>query len=200
MKDIDLERQQLTIRQGKGDRDRVTVLPLCLIPDIERQLTHCRAVYESDRENNATGVQMPNAMNRKEPKSAESWEWFWVSRSMGSSGGFLWVWGLMAVNLAGRFGETSLPIHGELLCDSWWEITTLESVKSVESVVETRFIVLVFSVVSLFSRWEFFIGACIGLMKPRHGRQANACHRAVSSHAQSRGVLSFRREFTGNYS
>lgn len=78
VKDIDLERQQLTIRQGKGDRDRVTVLPMCLIPDIERQLKHCRALYERDRENNANGVQMPNAMNRKAPKSAESWEWFWL--------------------------------------------------------------------------------------------------------------------------
>ncbi|MFT5881998.1 MAG: integron integrase, partial [Crocinitomicaceae bacterium] len=77
-KDIDLERRQLTIREGKGGRERVTMIPDCLIPEIELQLTHCRALYEKDRAANANGVQMPNAMNRKAPKAAKSWQWFWL--------------------------------------------------------------------------------------------------------------------------
>lgn len=78
VKDIDLERRQLTIRQGKGGRDRVTMIPESLLADLEVQLKHCRALYEKDREALANGVELPNAIGRKSPKAAESWNWFWL--------------------------------------------------------------------------------------------------------------------------
>lgn len=78
IKDIDLERQQLTIRQAKGNRDRITIIPASLIPDLEKQILHCRKLYEQDRAAEANGVALPNAMARKSPKAAESWIWFWL--------------------------------------------------------------------------------------------------------------------------
>lgn len=78
VKDIDLERQQLTIRQGKGGKDRVTVIPKCIVSALQDQLIHCRALYEKDRAAHANGVELPGAMNRKAPRSAESWQWFWL--------------------------------------------------------------------------------------------------------------------------
>ena len=41
-------------------------------------MERCRAIYETDRENGANGVHLPNALSRKIPKANMSWEWFWL--------------------------------------------------------------------------------------------------------------------------
>ncbi len=74
VKDIDLERGTLVVRAGKGDKDRVTIIPETLKDDLREQLRTCREIYNIDRMNDAKGVAMPNALERKMPKANTSWE------------------------------------------------------------------------------------------------------------------------------
>ena len=78
IKDIDIDRGQLIIRQGKGNKDRVTIIPESLKESLREQIAKCRVIYEEDRANEANGVHLPNALTRKMPKAAVSWEWFWL--------------------------------------------------------------------------------------------------------------------------
>ena len=78
IKDVDVERGTLTVRAGKGNKDRVTVLPESLKKSLREQVEYCRKVYLNDRDNGANGVALPNALERKMPKANVSWEWFWV--------------------------------------------------------------------------------------------------------------------------
>jgi integron integrase len=77
VKDVDLERRQLVIRAGKGGKDRVTVLPDVLV---ERLLAHrerLRKLHAEDREAEATGVWLPEGLDRKYPQAGKAWEWQW---------------------------------------------------------------------------------------------------------------------------
>ena len=78
IKDVDLERGLVTVRDGKGEKDRVTILPACLRAGLERQIAVAREYWEEDRRNDAPGVYLPNALSRKMPKAAKSWAWMWL--------------------------------------------------------------------------------------------------------------------------
>jgi integron integrase len=80
IKDVDVERGVITVRSGKGDKDRRTVLPNSLRDAIQKQKARARVVYEKDRAEEKPGVAMPGggALARKMPKAAKSWEWFWL--------------------------------------------------------------------------------------------------------------------------
>ena len=78
VKDIDVERGQVTIRGGKGNKDRVSLIPESLKEDLLGQLEHCRRLYDEDRARGADGVAMPGALARKMPNASRSWEWFWL--------------------------------------------------------------------------------------------------------------------------
>ncbi len=78
IQDVDLERGTLTVRCGKGDKDRVTVLPKSLREEIARQIESAREVWRCDREARLAGVWMPGALARKFRRGAESFEWFWL--------------------------------------------------------------------------------------------------------------------------
>jgi len=78
IKDVDLERGQITVRSGKGDKDRATVLPESLRTMLAEQLGKCRSMWKADRAGGLAGVWMPEALARKYPKAAESWNWFWL--------------------------------------------------------------------------------------------------------------------------
>lgn len=78
IKDVDVEREIVTVRQGKGRKDRVTVLPNNLVEKLKVQRDVVRVVYDGDRERNAEGVQLPDALARKMPSAGESWLWFWL--------------------------------------------------------------------------------------------------------------------------
>ena len=84
VKDIDFERNCLVIRSGKGNKDRMTVLPESLREDLREQLDKTRETYSSDRELDIAGVYLPNALGRKYPKAGKEWPWQWVfpSRSL----------------------------------------------------------------------------------------------------------------------
>jgi integron integrase len=78
VKDLDFSRQCLTIRSGKGDKDRLTMLPEGLEPGLRAQLSKARRLYDDDREAGIEGVWLPGALERKIPSAPKSWEWFWV--------------------------------------------------------------------------------------------------------------------------
>ena len=78
VKDVDLARGQIVVRSGKGDKDRVTMLPASLREALREQLTRCREVWKADREAGLAGVWLPEGLARKYPKAGESWAWFWL--------------------------------------------------------------------------------------------------------------------------
>jgi integron integrase len=76
--DIDFGRRVIVIREGKGTKDRVTVLPLALAQALREQLATSRDLYEQDRRQQRPGVMLPFALERKYPKAGTQWGWFWV--------------------------------------------------------------------------------------------------------------------------
>lgn len=78
-KDLDFERGTLTVRSGKGDKDRVTVLPESLKKELLSHLDGVRLVFGQDfRNGKAEGVALPDALERKYPNAGREWAWFWV--------------------------------------------------------------------------------------------------------------------------
>jgi integron integrase len=77
VKDIDFERRQIVVREGKGNRDRVTLLPRSLHRGLTHQLDHARALYERDRRD-GRGVDIAVALARKYPNAANDWGWYWL--------------------------------------------------------------------------------------------------------------------------
>ena len=82
VKDVDLERGQLIVRGGKGDQDRVTVLPERLQEKLRAHRERLRRLHGEDRLKGWPGVWLPEALERKWPHAGEQWEWqwFWPSR------------------------------------------------------------------------------------------------------------------------
>ena len=75
LKDIDLERLVLLVRSGKGDKDRVTILPEQLVPDIESAIKRVKAIHDQDIAEGFGEVKMPYALARKYPGQAFSLHW-----------------------------------------------------------------------------------------------------------------------------
>ncbi|MBN2332742.1 MAG: integron integrase [Deltaproteobacteria bacterium] len=78
IKDIDFDRSCLTVRAGKGDKDRQTVLPESLKYDLQQQLDKVASVYKEDRRNEVAGVYLPGALEKKYPGAGREWGWQWV--------------------------------------------------------------------------------------------------------------------------
>lgn len=78
IKDIDLERGMVTVRMGKGGKDRMTVLPRSLLKVVAEQIEYTRKLWEMDRTQGQPGVYIPGALARKFRRAAESFEWFWL--------------------------------------------------------------------------------------------------------------------------
>ncbi len=77
IKDVDLERGVLTIRGGKGDRDRETVIPNCLKEVVAGQMAYSRGLWEADRANGVPGVSLLG-MELRFPRSGVKWAWHWL--------------------------------------------------------------------------------------------------------------------------
>lgn len=75
---LDFDRGRLQVFAGKGDKDRVTVLPEKLIPRLRDQVGRLRSLWESDRAENLPGVWLPDGLDKKYPKAGVSWEWQWL--------------------------------------------------------------------------------------------------------------------------
>ena len=77
-KDVDVVRAEITVRDGKGRRDRVTVLPTKLAQPLQRHLARVRRMHETDLSVGAGSVQLPDALAAKYPRAAWEWAWQWV--------------------------------------------------------------------------------------------------------------------------
>jgi integron integrase len=78
VKDVDFERHEITVRNGKGGKDRRTLLPRRLQAPLQQQIAGVRALWDGDRKSGRVGVAMPDALSRKYPQAGEAWGWFWV--------------------------------------------------------------------------------------------------------------------------
>jgi integron integrase len=78
VKDVDFARSQITVRGGKGDRDRVTMLPTSLALDLAKHLDIVRDLHEADLRAGAGWVELPWALTRKYPNAGREWGWQWV--------------------------------------------------------------------------------------------------------------------------
>jgi integron integrase len=78
VQDIDFMRSTITVRSGKGNKDRVTVLPDNVKPDLQEHLERVKARFQQDLEEGYADVYLPNAIARKYPKAAKRWLWQFV--------------------------------------------------------------------------------------------------------------------------
>jgi integron integrase len=78
VKDLDLPRREITVRQGKGGRDRVTMVPQTMATELAAQLARARVLWAADRAQGKPPVELPFALARKYPKAGETWAWFWA--------------------------------------------------------------------------------------------------------------------------
>jgi integron integrase len=78
VKDVDFDRNLIVVREGKGNKDRITMLPSALVADLQKQLAYARSLWENDRALKRPGVETPPGVAKKYPRAAESWSWFWV--------------------------------------------------------------------------------------------------------------------------
>lgn len=78
VKDLDLERRALVIREAKGNKDRVSVVPQCLLSELTASLTKWQAEHARAVERGGGRVQLPTALARKSPTLETAWGWQWV--------------------------------------------------------------------------------------------------------------------------
>jgi len=78
VKDVDFAQRAIYVRQGKGGKDRVVMLPASLVPELRAQMAAGRQIWYQDVEAGRAGVDMPYALERKYPRAGVSWGWFWV--------------------------------------------------------------------------------------------------------------------------
>lgn len=75
---LDLPRFQVRVHSGKGDKDRVTVLPEALVPALTEHIERLRTLHHEDRSAGLTGVWLPEGLDRKLGRAGETWEWQWL--------------------------------------------------------------------------------------------------------------------------
>lgn len=78
VKDVDFARRVIIVRDGKGGKDRVVMLPAALDGLLRTQIRLVGELHRADREQGVAGVHLPHALARKYTRAAESWVWFWV--------------------------------------------------------------------------------------------------------------------------
>jgi integron integrase len=78
VKDIDIERRQITVRAGKGGKDRTTLLPAAAIEPLRNHLEQTRLQHQKDLGKQAGWVAMPGSLGVKYPGAGRQWPWQWV--------------------------------------------------------------------------------------------------------------------------
>ena len=76
--DVDFGYARVMVRDGKGAKDRVTMLPVNLAAGLERHLQKVKAQFEADLEEGVAGVYLPHALARKYPNAEREWGWQWA--------------------------------------------------------------------------------------------------------------------------
>lgn len=85
VKDIDFERNQITVRDGKGMKDRVTMLPDRIQLALREHLARIRLLYQNDLASGVAGVYLPFALDKKYPAANREWGWQYVFPARGLS-------------------------------------------------------------------------------------------------------------------
>ncbi|THB81387.1 MAG: integron integrase [Desulfobacteraceae bacterium] len=78
VKDIDYNMLQITVRKGKGDKDRITTFPKSVIPMLENHLAKVRQMHEMDLKDGYGSAYLPNALARKYARQQYEWHWQYV--------------------------------------------------------------------------------------------------------------------------
>jgi integrase len=78
IKDLDFDRREILLRDGKGRRDRVTTLPAGLIPALDAHLREVHALHQADLRDGAGHVELPDALLLKYPNASRAWSWQWL--------------------------------------------------------------------------------------------------------------------------
>jgi integron integrase len=78
VKDVDFDKRAIIVREAKGNKDRVVMLPSSMQEELRTQVRVARALWESDRAARRPGVEVPFALERKYPTVGQSWGWFWA--------------------------------------------------------------------------------------------------------------------------
>src|SRR5437867_1738669 len=78
VKDLDFAMKQLTVRSGKGDKDRFTTFPATLIPFLQNHLARVKTLHQQDLAQGHGAVYLPHALERKYPQTATAWGWQYV--------------------------------------------------------------------------------------------------------------------------
>ena len=81
VKDVDFERRVIVVREAKGGKDRVVMLPKTLEQPLRDQLACSRALWAADRVAQRPGVSLPHALEAKYPRAGQSRAWHWVFAS-----------------------------------------------------------------------------------------------------------------------
>ena len=78
VKDIDFIKNQVTVRAGKGDKDRYAMLPAAIKGPLSQRLRAVKRQYDNDLKNGLGRVALPNALERKYPNAGKEWGWQWI--------------------------------------------------------------------------------------------------------------------------
>lgn len=78
VKDVDFARNQIVIRAGKGDKDRVTMLPENIKLALQQQLERAKVIHEQDLAEGFGAVHLPHALAEKYPSAPQEWAWQYV--------------------------------------------------------------------------------------------------------------------------
>ena len=90
VKDVDLDRRMVMVREGKGGKDRVVPLPGLLVEPLEKHLRTLEEVH-ADYRARGVAVSLPGRLDRKFPQAPFSWEWFWLFPATGPARGEQWA-------------------------------------------------------------------------------------------------------------
>ena len=78
VKDVDFERHEITIRDGKGGKDRRTMLPRSLVEPLQREIERARSLHQEDLAAGFGATSLPHALARKYPRAAREFSWQFV--------------------------------------------------------------------------------------------------------------------------
>lgn len=129
VKDVEFERREIVVRDGKGGRDRVTMLPERLVGPLRAHLDRVQALHERDLAEGFGEVWLPDALAEKARSAARAWGWQWVfpsaQRSVDPRSGLTRRHHLQpesvqkAIRLAARTGELVKPVTPHVLRHSF---------------------------------------------------------------------------------
>lgn len=129
VKDLDFDRREVLVREGKGGKDRITMLPDSLAAPLRSHLARVQGLHEADLREGFGEVYLPDALALKSPSAPRAWGWQWVfpswQRSLDPRSGVIRRHHLhpesvqKAVRLAGRQGGLAKPVSPHILRHSF---------------------------------------------------------------------------------